>query len=68
MMNFPHTTKRQYSLVPLYFILGANLLLGFGMIVLVKDFGWAKSSAREVGVVGAVIVGLMFYFVRSKFP
>ena len=38
------------------------------MIFLVKDLGWAKSSAREVGVVGAVIVGLMFYFVRSKFP
>jgi glycopeptide antibiotics resistance protein len=67
-MNFLHTTKRQYSLVPLFFMLGANLLLAFGMIFLVKDLGWTKSSALEVGVVGAVIVGLMFYFVRSKFP
>ena len=49
-------------------MLGANLLLGFGMIFLVKGLGWAKSSALELGVVGAVIVGLMFYFVRSKFP
>ncbi len=68
MMNFFHNPKRRYSLVPLYFVLGAALILSVGMVFLVQDLGWAKSSAREVGVVGAAIVGLMFYFVRSKFP
>ena len=65
MKNVP---RRQYSLVPFYFVLVTSGVLSIGALYLVKNLGWDKSSVLTLGLAVAVVISLIFHLLKSKFP